>query len=128
MAHLFSISRSVFESNRNMPENGENDFKVLKKKYSKGIELRGKTLGIIGFGRIGQNTAKYALGAGMNILAYDPFMKKASIEMDIAKQKIEVTIDTTSMEELLSNQILFLYMYLCQKMEMQLLEARNLKK
>ena len=39
----------------------------------------------------------------MNILAYDPFMEKASIEMDIAKQKIEVTIDTTSMEELLNN-------------------------
>ena len=103
MAHLFSISRSVFESNRNMPENGENDFKVLKKKYAKGIELRGKNLGIIGFGRIGQNTAKYALGAGMKILAYDPFMEKASIEMDIAGQKMEVTIDTTSMEELLSN-------------------------
>tara|TARA_B100000497_G_C7571047_1_gene344056 strand:- start:308 stop:949 length:642 start_codon:yes stop_codon:yes gene_type:complete len=103
MAHLFSISRSVFESNRNMPENGENNFKVLKKKYAKGIELRGKTLGIIGFGRIGQNTAKYALGAGMKILAYDPFMEKASIEMDIAGQKMEVTIDTTSMEELLSN-------------------------
>ena len=103
MAHLFSISRFVFDSNRNMPKNGESDFKILKKKYAKGIELRGKTLGIIGFGRIGQNTAKYALGAGMNILAYDPFMEKASIEMDIAVQKMEVTIDTTSMEELLSN-------------------------
>ena len=103
MAHLFSISRSVFDSNRNMPDNGENDFKVLKKKYANGVELRGKSLGIIGFGRIGQNTAKYALGAGMNILAYDPFMEKASIELDIADQKIDVTINTTSMEELLNN-------------------------
>ncbi|MDG1690454.1 MAG: NAD(P)-dependent oxidoreductase [Flavobacteriales bacterium] len=75
----------------------------MKKKYAKGIELRGKTLGIIGFGRIGQNTAKYALGAGMNILAYDPYMEKASIEINIAAQKIEVNIDTTSMEELLCN-------------------------
>ena len=42
MAHLFSISRFVFDSNRNMPKNGESDFKTLKKKYAKGIELRGK--------------------------------------------------------------------------------------
>ena len=102
MAHLFSISRSVFDSNRNMPQNGENDFKVLKKKYAKGIELRGKNIGIIGFGRIGQNTAKYALGAGMNVLAFDPFMEKATIELDIANQKLDVTINISSMEELLN--------------------------
>ena len=102
MAHLFSISRSVFDSNRNMPQNGENDFKVLKKKYAKGIELRGKNIGIIGFGRIGQNTAKYALGAGMNVLAFDTFMEKATIELDIANQKLDVTINISSMEELLN--------------------------
>ena len=102
MAHLFSISRSVFDSNRNMPQNGENDFKVLKKKYAKGIELRGKNIGIIGFGRIGQNTAKYALGAGMNVLAFDPFMEKATIELDIANQKLDITINISSMEELLN--------------------------
>ncbi len=37
------------------------------------IELDGKTMGIIGFGRIGQNTAKIALALGMDILAYDAF-------------------------------------------------------
>lgn len=103
MAHLFNISRNVFDSNRNMPKNGETDFKVLKKKYAKGIELRGKNLGIIGFGRIGQNTAKYALGAGMNVIAYDPFIDEAKIEISIAKQIIKVNISTTNINDLLEN-------------------------
>jgi D-3-phosphoglycerate dehydrogenase len=66
MGHLFAISRSLNDSYKNMESS---DFSVLKKKYSKGIELRGKTLGIIGFGRIGQSLASYALGCGMNVIA-----------------------------------------------------------
>ena len=103
MAHLFSISRFVFDSNRNMPINGAAEFKVLKKKYAKGIELREKTLGIIGVGRIGQFTAKYALGAGMNVLAYDPFIEKTTIDLKIANQEIKVPISTCSLEKLLKN-------------------------
>ena len=103
MTHLFSISRFVFDSNRNMPINGAAEFKVLKKKYAKGIELREKTLGIIGFGRIGQFTAKYALGAGMNVLAYDPFIEKTTIDLKIANQEIKVPISTCSLEKLLKN-------------------------
>ena len=103
MAHLFSISRFVFDSNRNMPINGAAEFKVLKKKYAKGIELREKTLGIIGFGRIGQFTAKYALGAGMNVLAYDPFIEKTTIYLKISNQEIKVPISTCSLEKLLKN-------------------------
>ena len=103
MAHLFSISRFVFDSNRNMPINGAAEFKVLKKKYAKGIELREKTLGIIGFGSIGQFTAKYALGAGMNVLAYDPFIEKTTIDLKIANQEIKVPISTCSLEKLLKN-------------------------
>ena len=103
MAHLFSISRFVFDSNRKMPINGAAEFKVLKKKYAKGIELRGKNLGIIGFGRIGQFTAKYALGAGMDVLAYDPFIDKTTIDLKIANQEIEVPISTCSLEKLLKN-------------------------
>jgi len=103
MAHLFSISRSVYDSNRNMPTNGAKEFKALKKKYSKGVELRGKTIGIIGFGRIGQATAKYALGCGMQVLAYDPFLANANITIEVAKQKINTIIETTSLDELLAN-------------------------
>lgn len=70
MGQLFSISRSLHDSAKNM---ATGDFKTLKKKYGKGIELRGKTLAIVGFGRIGQNLAAYALGAGMNVLAVDMY-------------------------------------------------------
>jgi D-3-phosphoglycerate dehydrogenase len=68
MGQLFAISRGLHDSYKNM-ETG--DFSALKKKYAKGVELRGKTLGIIGFGRIGQSLASYALGCGMNVIAID---------------------------------------------------------
>ena len=78
-AHLFSGVRFLYDSNRTMPLEGESKFKVLKKAYAKGTELRGKTLGVIGFGRIGQATAKIGLGLGMKVVAFDPFMEKASV-------------------------------------------------
>ena len=102
MAHLFNISRFVYDSNREMPNNGHDNFKVLKKKYAKGIELRGKTIGIIGFGRIGQYTAKYALGAGMKVVAYDPFIESSDLDIDIADQSFSVNIKTQSLDNLLS--------------------------
>lgn len=68
MGHLFAMTRFLPDSYKNM---ATGDFNTLKKNYSKGIELRGKTLGIIGFGRIGQSLASYALGCGVNVLAID---------------------------------------------------------
>ena len=102
MGQLFSISRQLFDSERNMPSSGNSDFKGLKKKYGKGVELRDKTLGIIGFGRIGQYTAKYALGCGMNIIAADPFVTNANIEVEVGNQKVNVPIDMVSKDELLA--------------------------
>ena len=78
-AHLFSGVRFLYDSNRNMPLDGDSKFKVLKKAYAKGTELRGKTLGVIGFGRIGQATAKIGLGLGMKVIAHDPFMEKVAV-------------------------------------------------
>ena len=78
-AHLFSGVRFLYDSNRNMPLDGDSKFKVLKKAYAKGTELRGKTLGVIGFGRIGQATAKIGLGLGMKVIAHDPFIEKAAV-------------------------------------------------
>jgi D-3-phosphoglycerate dehydrogenase len=102
--HLFNMARSVYDSNRQMPENGATEFKTLKKKYAKGIELRGKTLGIIGFGRIGQNTARYALGCGMNVIAHDPYVGEVLLGIDIAGAgSVTVKIETSSMEDLLAN-------------------------
>ena len=70
-AHLFTGVRFLQDANRAMPSKGATAFNDLKKAYAKGIELRGKTIGIIGFGRIGRETAKIALGLGMYVLAYD---------------------------------------------------------
>jgi D-3-phosphoglycerate dehydrogenase len=101
-AHLFSGVRFLYDSNRNMPLEGEKKFKQLKKAYAKGTELRGKTLGIIGFGRIGQATAKIALGLGMKVLAFDPFMKKTIISIEFFdNQTIDFEIKTVSKEKVL---------------------------
>jgi D-3-phosphoglycerate dehydrogenase len=60
-------------------------------------------LGVVGFGRIGQETAKIALGVGMNVLAYDKFMDKADVEVKLFNgSSIEVPITISSMEEVLS--------------------------
>lgn len=80
-AHLFGMVRFLFESNRKMPLTGDSDFKELKRNYAKGRELSGKTLGIIGFGRIGQEVAKRAIGLGMKIIAHDKFIQEADIKL-----------------------------------------------
>lgn len=81
-AHLFGGVRFLYDANRNMPLDGDSRFKQLKKAYAGGTELRGKTLGIIGFGRIGQATAKIALGIGMNVVYYDPYIEKSTISVN----------------------------------------------
>lgn len=101
-AHLFSGVRFLHDSNRNMPLEGEKKFKHLKKAYAKGTELREKTLGVIGFGRIGQATAKIAIGLGMKVLAFDPFMEKTTISLEFFdKQIIDFEIKTVSKERVL---------------------------
>lgn len=81
-AHLFSGVRFLTDSNRNMPLEGDSRFNELKKNYEKGTELRGKTLGLIGFGRIGQSVAKMAIGLGMRVVATDKFVKSAIVTLD----------------------------------------------
>jgi D-3-phosphoglycerate dehydrogenase len=103
-AHLYGGVRFLFDSNRNMPLEGEANFKGLKKAYSKGIELRGKTLGIIGFGRIGQEVAKIALGIGMKVIATDKFLDKVTIEISISTgQSIKAEIIIQPFEKLITN-------------------------
>ncbi|QJD98479.1 3-phosphoglycerate dehydrogenase [Mucilaginibacter robiniae] len=80
-AHLFTGVRFLQDSNRKMPIEGNTKFNDLKKSYAKGIELRGKTLGILGFGRIGREVAKIAFGTGMEVLAYDPYPSTTELEV-----------------------------------------------
>lgn len=94
-AHLFGMVRFLHDANRQMPLEGDSRFKDLKKQYAKGTELRGKTLGIIGFGRIGREVAKIALGVGMKVIASDAFVGKATINVPFYNgQSIDVEIET----------------------------------
>ncbi len=103
MAHLFSASRSVYDSNRQMPNNGATEFKTLKKKYAKGTELRDKTIGIIGFGRIGKALASYALGCGMKVIAYDPYVDISFVDFHIyGAGTIKVDVKMVGLNELLA--------------------------
>ena len=101
-AHLYGGVRFLHDSNRNMPLEGESNFKGLKKAYAKGIELRGKTIGIIGFGRIGQEVAKIALGVGMRVIAADKFMETATVQVALFDgQTVDVHIKIQTQESLL---------------------------
>ncbi len=101
-AHLYNGVRFLYDSNRNMPLDGDTKFKALKKAYAKGTELRGKTIGIIGFGRIGQETAKIALGVGMKVIYSDPFMEKATVDVAFFDgQSVSFNLSSISKEQLL---------------------------
>ncbi|WP_074406037.1 MULTISPECIES: D-2-hydroxyacid dehydrogenase [Aquimarina] len=107
-AHLYGSVRFLHDSNRNMPLEGDSKFKNLKKAYGSGIELRGKTLGVIGIGRIGQATAKIAIGVGMNVIAYDPFIEEVEIPLEFFDgQSLKFKIKTVSKEEVLKNSDFF---------------------
>ena len=94
MGHLFSLARFLNDSYKNM-ETG--DFSALKKKYGKGTELRGKTLVIVGFGRIGQSLASYALGCGMEVLAVGFRVYTVDVQVPIGlKQSVTVPITTVT--------------------------------
>jgi len=100
--HFYGLARYLHNSNRDMPLEGDTNFKKLKKSYAKGTELKGKTLGVLGFGRIGQATAKVAIGAGMKVIAFDPFMEAADLELEFFDgQKVNFNIKTVSKEDVL---------------------------
>ncbi|HEY1061936.1 MAG TPA: D-2-hydroxyacid dehydrogenase [Daejeonella sp.] len=101
-AHLFTGIRFLQDSNRKMPVEGNTRFNDLKKAYAKGIELRGKKIGIIGFGRIGRETAKVALGLGMEVLAYDLFDIPNELEVVIGTNiRVNCPIKVVTVEQLI---------------------------
>ena len=103
-SHLFGCVRFLHESNRSMPLEGDTKFKELKKSYAGGTELSEKTLGIIGFGRIGQEVAKIAIGVGMKVIFYDKFNEKADIKLDFFDgQNLSFKLKSSTFEELLNN-------------------------
>lgn len=72
--HTFSM---ILALSRNIPQaNASTKKGEWKRSKFMGVELYGKTLGIVGFGRIGSEVAKRALAFGMNVFAYDPFLSR----------------------------------------------------
>ena len=102
MAHMLGLSRFLHQANRQMPSEGDTKFNELKKAYAKGAELEGKTLGIVGLGRIGQEAAKCGLGMGMRILAVDPYVSEVTLTVGPASLGFSTTIKTVSMDEMLA--------------------------
>ena len=103
-SHLFGCVRFLHESNRSMPLEGDTKFKELKKSYAGGTELSEKTLGIIGFGRIGQEVAKIAIGVGMKVIFYDKFNDQANIKLDFFDgQNLSFKLKSSTFNELLNN-------------------------
>ncbi|WP_183560036.1 D-2-hydroxyacid dehydrogenase [Mucilaginibacter sp. SP1R1] len=101
-ASLFGSVRFLHDSNRKMPVDGGTKFNDLKKAYAKGIELRGKTLGIVGFGRIGREVAKIAIGVGMDVLAYDLFEFNPEVDVVLGGgTTVKVTVKKATLDEVI---------------------------
>ncbi len=103
-AHLSGMVRFLPDSNRNMPLEGETKFKNLKKAYAGGIELKGKTLGVIGFGRIGRAVAKIALGHGMDVVFYDRKGEDVTLNLELGNGvTAEAKVKHLSFDEVLKS-------------------------
>jgi D-3-phosphoglycerate dehydrogenase len=102
IGHLLNGVRFLADANRNMPLEGDSKFKQLKKSYQKGTELKGKTLGIIGFGRIGQAVARRAIGMGMAVIYHDHHPEEKEFTMDFFDgQQLTFKMSGIPLDELL---------------------------
>ncbi|WP_313032190.1 D-2-hydroxyacid dehydrogenase [Soonwooa sp.] len=101
-AHFFSLARNLHESNRLMPLEGDTKFDSLKKSFAKAYELSGKTLGIIGLGKIGIEVAKLGISLGMNIVAYNRTPKTEVVELNFFDgQSLKFEIKSVTLDEVL---------------------------
>jgi D-3-phosphoglycerate dehydrogenase len=100
--HLFTGVRFLQDSNRKMPVEGNTKFNDLKKAYAKGVELGGKTIGILGFGRIGREVAKMAIGLGMDVLAYDLYDFNPEVELTLGGGiKVKASVKKATLDEVI---------------------------
>lgn len=103
--HMFNLARFLHLANRDMPGQGDSAFKNLKKSYAKGLQLRGKTLGVIGFGRIGQEVARIGVALGMNVMPADLIVEEADIDINVYNHtniRLSVKVETFELEEVLA--------------------------
>ena len=106
-AHIFTGTRFLQVTNRVMPDKGDTEFANLKKTASNGIELKGKTMGVYGFGRIGQEVAKIAVGLGMKVLVFDPYVNTVDLSLELPalgqNSRIKLTINTVNEESVIAH-------------------------
>lgn len=103
-AHLFTLARGLHLSNREMAK-PTLDFNDLKKRLSNGIELRGKTMGILGIGRIGQETARIALAMGMRVIPVDIMIAEANIHLEFYEYQdlqVAIKLESVKMDKMLT--------------------------
>lgn len=92
LAHMFALSRHLVSANLTMRQG------LWEKKKYEGIELAGKTLGILGIGRIGFALAKKAIALGMKVIAYDPFVEKVELGVKlVSKDEVLAQADFLSL-------------------------------
>ncbi|MFZ4262955.1 D-2-hydroxyacid dehydrogenase [Sphingobacterium sp. HJSM2_6] len=100
-AHLLNGVRFLYDSNRKMPVEGNSNFGGLKKAYAAGVELQGKVLGVVGFGRIGRETAKIGLALGMKVIYSDLFEGPISLKLNFtAGVEVEVPVEQVELAEI----------------------------
>ena len=103
MGHMRTLVRFLHDSNRNMPLDGDTKFASMKKAFAGGMELRGRTLGIVGFGRIGQALAKLAVGAGMEVVFSDMHDDDIDVALEFFDgQSLSFTCKNVGLEGVLS--------------------------
>ena len=103
LGHMLSLGRGLYDSNRKMPKEGDTAFKQLKKSYSKGREIEGKKIAIVGMGRIGQEMAKIALAMGMDVYPVDPNIDETTLDIQIGRSNpVTITLSSVEMDRALS--------------------------
>lgn len=103
-AHIMGMARYLHDSNRSMPLQGDTHFEALKKVYSGGFELKSKTLGVLGAGRIGIEVIKIALALGMKVKVFDMVPGDRDVTLDFFDgQKISFIVPIVSKEEVLKS-------------------------
>jgi D-3-phosphoglycerate dehydrogenase len=127
IAHLLSCMRHLKDSNREMPLEGDQNFNSLKHSFSGGVEVRNKILGIIGFGKVGQEVAKKAISLGMQVKFYDKTIETAELKLSFFdNQHIKFNLSSSTLDEVLStSEAISLHI---PKTDSYLIGAKELKK
>ena len=127
IGHLLNCVRHLKDSNREMPLEGDSKFDTLRHSYSAGTEVEGKILGIIGFGNVGQEVAKKAIGLGMKVMYYDKNEEHVEIILDFYDQQVvKFNLSSSPLKEVLTTSD-FVSLHLTSKQKDYLIGPKELK-